>query len=192
VPNFIAFLSFVTVTTFTPGPNNIMAMSNASRYGLRRTMRFTLGVCAGFFVVIALSIAFAVVLYKAMPAIKPFMTLVGAAYILWLAYKTITSPPHDDEAAGQSTFRSGMLLQFLNPKGILYGVTVASTFIVPYYQSAVVFAGFAAALALVGLVATSCWALFGSVFERFMAEHHRVLGWVMGGLLVYCAISLFH
>lgn len=192
MPNVFAFLSYVAVTTFTPGPNNIMSMSNASRYGLKRSMRFTFGVCAGFFLIVGLSIAFTIALYRAIPDIKPYMTVVGAAYILWLAYKTVTSSPHDEKAAGQSTFVSGMLLQFLNPKAILYGITAASTFIVPYYHSVPVLVGFAAALALVSLASTSCWALFGSVFERFMAENHRAVGYIMGALLVYCAISLFH
>jgi threonine/homoserine/homoserine lactone efflux protein len=84
------------------------------------------------------------------------------------------------------------LLQFLNPKAILYGLTAASTFIVPYYHAMPVLIGFAAALALVSLVSTSCWALFGSVFERFMAQNHHIVSWVMGALLVYCAVSLFH
>jgi len=192
VPNVFAFLSYVVVTTFTPGPNNIMSMSNASRYGFRRSMRFTTGVCAGFFLVIGLSIVFTVALFRAIPTIKPVMTVIGAAYILWLAYKTVTSKPHDESGAGQNTFVSGVLLQFLNPKAILFGITVASTFLVPYYHSVPVFVAFAAALALLSLVSTSLWALFGSVFERFMAKNHTAVGWVMGALLVYCAISLFH
>ena len=192
VPNVLAFVSFVAITTFTPGPNNIMSMSNAGRYGLKRSMRFTLGVCAGFFLVVGLSIAFTTVLFGAIPTIKPVMTVIGAAYILWLAWKTVTSSPHDEKSAGQSTFVSGMLLQFLNPKAILYGVTAAATFIVPYYHAVPVLVGFAAALALVSLAATSCWALFGSVFQRFMADNHRVVSYVMGALLLYCAVSLFH
>jgi len=62
---------------------------------------------------------------------------------------------------------------------------------VPYYRSTPVLVGFAAALALLSLVATSCWALFGAVFQRFMAENHKVVGYVMAALLVYCAVSLF-
>jgi cysteine/O-acetylserine efflux protein len=191
VPNVFAFVSYVALTTFTPGPNNIMAMANASRHGLRRSMRFTSGVCAGFFLIVGLSIVFTVALYRAIPTIKPVMTVLGACYILWLAWRTVTSEPHDERASGESTFQSGMLLQFLNPKAILYGITVASTFIVPYYHSIPVFVAFAAALALVSLVSTSCWALFGSVFQRFMADNHRLVGYVMGALLVYCAVSLF-
>lgn len=191
MPDIFAFVSFVLVTTFTPGPNNIMSMSNAARYGFRRSVPFTVGVCAGFFAIVGLSIAFTIALYQAIPTIKPGMTIIGAAYILWLAYKTMTSSPHGAKAAGESTFVSGMLLQFLNPKAILYGITAASTFIVPYYHAVPVLAGFAAALALVSLAATSCWAMFGSVFQRFMAQNHRVVSWTMGALLVYCAVSLF-
>ena len=91
MPNVFAFLSYVAVTTFTPGPNNIMSMSNASRFGFRRSMRFTLGVCAGFFMVVGLSIVFTIALYRAIPSIRPVMTVIGAAYILWLAWKTVTS-----------------------------------------------------------------------------------------------------
>lgn len=191
MPNVLAFVSYVAVTTFTPGPNNIMAMANATRYGLRRSMRFTAGVCVGFFIIVGLSIALTIELYRLVPAVKPVMTVVGAAYILWLAYKTVTASPHDDGSAGSSTFVSGMLLQFLNPKAILYGITAASTFIVPYYRAVPVLVAFAAALALVSLASTSCWALFGSIFERFMDRNRQAVGWVMGALLVYCAVSLF-
>ena len=192
MPNWFAFVSYVLVTTFTPGPNNIMSMANACKHGLRRSLRFTVGVCAGFFLIVGLSIAFTIVLFRVIPTIKPVMTVIGAAYILWLAWKTVTSKAHDDGAAGQSTFMSGMLLQFLNPKAILYGLTAASTFIVPYYRDPLILVAFAVALALVSLASTSCWALFGSVFERFMAKYHTAFSWVMGALLVYCAISLFH
>ena len=191
MPNVLAFVTYVAATTFTPGPNNIMAMANASRYGLKRSMHFTTGVCAGFFLIVGLSIAFTMALYGAIPAIKPVMTVIGATYILWLAWKTATSSPHDEGAAGQSTFASGVVLQFLNPKAILYGITVSSTFIVPYYHAVPVLVGFAAALALVSLVSTSTWALFGSLFEGVSAGKRRIVGYVMAALLVYCAVSLF-
>lgn len=192
MPNVLAFASYVMLTTFTPGPNNIMSMSNASRFGLRGSTRFRLGETLGFFFVMAATFVFTIVLYRAIPAIKPYMTVVGAAYILWLAYKTLTSSPHAHADAGQNTFVSGMLLQFLNPKVILYGITVSATFIVPYYKSPAILIGFAGGLALVCLAAVTSWALFGSVFERFMAENHKAVSWVMGALLVYCAVSLFH
>lgn len=191
MPNVFAFASYVLATTFTPGPNNIMALANASRFGLRRSMRFTLGVCVGFFMIVGLSILFIVGLYAAIPTIKPVMTVIGATYILWLAWRTVTTSPHTERGVGQCTFLSGVLLQFLNPTAILYGLTAASTFIVPYYTSVPVLVAFAAGLAIVSLASTSCWALFGSVFQRFMARNEKAVGYAMGALLVYCAVSLF-
>lgn len=192
MPNPFAFLSYVMLTTFTPGPNNIMSMSNASRHGFRTTLRFTSGVFAGFFIVMAISCAFTLTLYRVLPNVKPVMTVVGAAYILWLAYKTLTASLHAEKGAGAtSTFLSGVVLQFFNPKGILYGLTVASTFLVPYYKSPAVLAGFCLFMAAVSFISTSSWAAFGSLFERFLARNGRIVSWVMAGLLVYCAVSLF-
>ncbi|NTW29477.1 MAG: LysE family transporter [Coriobacteriia bacterium] len=192
MPNTLAFLSYVLLTTFTPGPNNIMSMSNASRFGFRKSLRFTSGVFAGFFVLMVLSCAFSLTLYSVLPSIKPFMTVVGAAYILWLAYKTATASPHAEQGLGATnTFLSGALLQFLNPKAILYGITAASTFLVPYYKSPVVLAGFCLFMAGMSFISTSSWAAFGSVFERFLSGNGKAVSWVMAALLVYCAVALF-
>lgn len=193
MPNPFAFLSYVILTSFTPGPNNIMAMSNASRVGFRRSLPFNLGVSTGFFFVVALSCAFSATLYRLLPGVKPVMTVVGAAYILWLAWVVATAKPHDADGAkaGPGTYVAGTLLQFVNPKALLYGVTVTSTFLVPYYRSWVVLGGFALFMAGVAFASTTLWAAFGAVFERFLARHHRLVGLAMAALLVYCAISLF-
>jgi cysteine/O-acetylserine efflux protein len=193
MPNFLAFLSYVLVTTFTPGPNNIMSMSNASRYGFRKSIFFNVGIFVGFFIIIALCSIFSVTLYSLIPSIKPIMTYIGAVYILWLAWKTYKSNPHNDSNSEKqtNTFLSGLFLQFVNPKVIIYGITTVSTFIVPYYSSVFVLTGFSVLLAFVGFVATCCWSLFGSVFQKFLVEKDKVVNIIMALLLVYCAVSLF-
>jgi len=193
MPDLTAFVSFVLLATFTPGPNNIMAMAGATRNGFRKTLRFTSGVTAGFFVLLVLSFAFSAALFALVPTLHPVMVVVGAAYILWLAWKTLRAKPHADGASNDRIhgFWSGAVLQFVNPKAILYGITVASTFVVPYFHDPFVLAGIAAALSLVAFVATGSWALFGAAFQRFLAKHGRVVDVVMALLLVYCAVALF-
>jgi threonine/homoserine/homoserine lactone efflux protein len=78
MPNFTAFLSYVFVTTFTPGPNNIMSMINASQYGFKKSIFFNVGIFFGFFIIIALCSIFSVTLYSLIPSIKPIMTCIGA------------------------------------------------------------------------------------------------------------------
>jgi len=195
MPNVAVFLSYVLMTSFTPGPNNIMSMSNASRYGFRKSILFNVGVFWGFFCVINLCSLFSVTLYRLIPSVRPAMTCLGAAYILWLAWKTYRSKPAgagpDDHDKRTNTFWSGLILQFVNPKVILYGVTTVSTFIVPYYKTIPALAGFSVFLAFVGFVATCCWSLFGSVFQRFLLNNDTAVNTVMALLLVYCAVSLF-
>lgn len=193
MPNFLAFLSYVLVTTFTPGPNNIMSMSNASRYGFRKSILFNVGIFFGFFIIIALCSIFSVTLYNLIPSIKPIMTYIGAAYILWLAWKTYKSKSHGEDKSEKhtNTFMSGLLLQFVNPKVIIYGITTVSTFIVPYYRSVLVLTSFSILLAFIGFVATCSWSLFGSIFQKFLVKKDKVINIIMALLLVYCAVSLF-
>ncbi|HEY5584597.1 MAG TPA: LysE family transporter [Ruminiclostridium sp.] len=193
MPNFIAFLSYVLVTTFTPGPNNIMSMSNASRYGFKRSIMFNVGIFFGFFIIIALCSFFSVTLYSLIPSIKSIMTYIGAVYILWLAWKTYKSKPYSENKSEKhtNTFLSGLLLQFVNPKVIIYGITTVSTFIVPYYRSVFVLTSFSVLLAFLGFAATCCWSLFGSVFQKFLVKNYKATNIIMALLLVYCAVSLF-
>jgi threonine/homoserine/homoserine lactone efflux protein len=193
MPNVAAFLSYVIVTSFTPGPNNIMSMSNASRYGFWKSIWFNVGIFCGFFIILALSSVFSVTLFDLIPTFKPLMTFVGAAYILWLAWKTYKSKPHtaNENVKQTNTLMSGLLLQFVNPKVILYSITTVSTFIVPYYSGVPTLTLFALMLAMVGFISTCCWSLFGSVFQRFLANNEKVVNTVMALLLVYCAVSLF-
>ena len=193
MPNITAFLSYVLITSFTPGPNNILSMSNASRYGFKKSIFFNVGIFFGFFIIIGLCSVFSATLYNLLPSIKSFMTIIGAVYILWLAWKTYKSKPPKDNTSTKdtNTFFAGFFLQFVNPKVILYGITTVSTFIVPYYKSSLSLALISLLLAFIGFIATCCWSLFGSIFQRFLMENYKVMNLVMALLLLYCAISLF-
>ena len=180
-----------TATTFTPGPNNIMSMSNASRYGFRRSLPFNFGVFAGFLVVMSLSALFSSLLYDVIPSVKPLMLYVGAAYILWLAWTVWRDAPHEKGGrAVTNTFLSGMALQFVNVKVILYCITTMSSFILPHYHGLPVIAAFIIFLAFVGFACTLCWALFGALFELLFKKYSRPVNAVMALLLVYCAVSM--
>ena len=190
--NFAAFSSYVLLTTFTPGPNNIMCMSNASKYGFKKTLPFVLGAVSGFFIVICLSAVFTSLLYNIIPTIEPYMLVIGAVYILWLAWTIWRSKPHEEKKglAAVNSYGSGLLLQFVNVKGILFGITVMSSFVLPFYRGIPVISVFAVGLAGVGLLSTLSWALFGAAFERFFKKYSKFTNAVMALFLVYCAIMM--
>ena len=194
--NFYPFLAYVFVTTFTPGPNNIMAMTNGVRYGYRRTLGFLLGTTAGFVLVMLACGLLNVVLVGLLPSVKFWLNLLGAAYMLYLALHILLSKPAGEVKAAENrlnTFQAGLSMQFLNLKVILYGVTVFATFIVQSYQNPLIVSLFAPLLALIGFLAVSTWAVGGSLFRPFLLKYNRPFNALMAGLLVYTAVaSLWH
>ena len=85
--NLIPFLSYVFVTTFTPGPNNILSMVNAKQYGFKNSFRFNLGILTGFIILMIACSYFNLFLFNLMPKIEHFVGIFGAIYMLYLAYK---------------------------------------------------------------------------------------------------------
>jgi len=191
--NLYPFLIYVFVTTFTPGPNNVLSMSNAMQFGYRKTLRFLAGIVCGFFVIMLLSGFLNVALATQVPALKHWLNILGALYLLYLAIHILRSRPAEQDATASSlnTFRAGFTLQFLNVKVILYGITVFSLFIIGSYPDPVSIGLFSALLAGTGFVATSSWALGGNLFRKFLLKNYRVFNIVMAGLLVYTAIESF-
>jgi len=206
--NLSAFLSYVIVVSFTPGPNNIMSMANASRFGYKKTLRFILGVCTGFFLIMLLSGYFNLLLFNIIPKIKIFMGILGAGYMIYLASKIMKSKDTDNKKENKeniddensdeikkknnktNSFLTGITMQFINPKAILYGITVVSNFIIPFYKSNIALFLFSLFLAFIAFMANSSWALFGTLLNRFLSKYRREFNIVMGLLLIYSAISI--
>jgi len=189
----LSFLLYIFVTSFTPGPNNIMAMLFANEYGLKKTIKFCLGVGTGFLIVMLLCSYFNILLENFIPKIEFFMEILGAIYMIYLAIKIFLSK-NDNENNNEdrnNSFFMGMILQFINPKGILYGITAIATFILPYHDSNFSIILYSIFLAFVGFVGTFSWSLFGSVFQKFLSKYRSQFNLIMALLLVYSAVSIF-
>ena len=190
--NWISFLTYAVVTALTPGPNNIMSMSNGSRKGFRGALPFNLGIWVGFSIVMLLCTLFCSVLSALIPKIKLPMLIVGACYMLYLAWETFRSSDSIEENHSRDGFLSGLFLQFVNPKIYIYCIMSMEAYILPFYQGQVVpLVGFALLLALIGFAFTLCWSAFGSVFKWLFSKHAKLVNTIMALLLVYCAVSLF-
>ncbi|PFT93142.1 lysine transporter LysE [Bacillus thuringiensis] len=187
-----SFLLFVFISSFTPGPNNFLAMTYANQYGLKRSINFCFGVAFGFFILTSLCSFFNIVLINIIPIIEFPLKILGVAYMLYLAFKIITSKggAGHNEKNNKNLFTVDIFLQFINPKGILFGLTVVSTFILPYYNSYSSFLLFSLFLGIVGLLSTFSWSLFGSMFQKLLLKHNQLFNIIMAVLLVFSAVSI--
>lgn len=195
--NWFACMSYMFVSCITPGPNNLMCMANGTKHGFRKSLRFCLGVTSGFTLILLIAIACNYFIYEHIPIIIRVMTPLGALYILWLAWiiwRDKPKPKKEEKKKMQldtTSLWAGMILQFVNPKGLLYGMTLITNFVFPYDRSFGMFAVVLLANWFMVLFSNICWVLFGSIFQNFFEEYKKVLNAVMALLLVYCALSLF-
>ena len=190
--SWFSFLTYAVVTAVTPGPNTLMSMSNGGRLGFRRALPFNLGIWVGFTVVMLLCTALCDALSALIPRIKFPMLVLGAAYMLHLAWQTWRSDPLSEAHATRDGFLSGLLLQFVNPKIYIYCIVSMEAYILPFYQGQPLpLAGFAVLLAFIGFVFTLLWSAFGSLFRLLFSRYAKVTNTVMALALVWCAISLF-
>lgn len=164
----------------------------ANKYGFKKTFRFCLGVGTGFFVILLLSCYFNLLLHNFIPKIEFGMKIIGATYMLYLAYIIIKSKDSGEDSSGgkYNSFFSGTLLQFVNPKGILYGVTAIGTFVLPYHTSNSSLLFYSILLAVIGFMGTFSWSIFGSVFKKFLSKYRNPFNIVMALLLAYSAVSI--
>lgn len=187
-----SLLIYAFVSSFTPGPNNIMALVFANTYGFRRTIRFCFGVSVGFFILLILSSFFNVVLHNFIPKVETFMAIIGATYLLYLAFIIVKSTGIKEDSSGgkYNSFIAGTLLQFVNPKGVLYAVTAIGTFVLPYYTDVLSLLLFSLLLAFIGLLSSMSWSLFGSVFKKIITTYELQFNILMALLLIYSATTI--
>jgi threonine/homoserine/homoserine lactone efflux protein len=189
--NVPAFLSYIFLTAFTPGPNNIMAMSNSARVGLRGGIIFCVGVLFGILIDMSLCAIFTSALFQYIPSVTPVMKWIGALYILFLAISVFRDKPAKSDTKQYLKPDSpitGIIMQFVNIKVIMYGITALSSFVLPYSQSLTVIVITVIILSLTGFLGTCCWAVFGSLFQRLFETRRKIINSIMALLLVYCAV----
>lgn len=118
------FIPACFTLNMTPGPNNLLSMNNARCYGFKSAFMAGLGRIAAFSVMIAFAASgLAVVLY-ASETLFLIIKVVGAAYLLWIAFnlwRSDTSPISDIENTRNrfGLAKQEFVLAAGNPKAIL-------------------------------------------------------------------------
>ena len=189
--SMIAFLSYVIITSITPGPSNILMMNEARKFGFAGAWKFSSGILAGFAVLGIISGVFTTGLYNWLPVVKPYFLMAGAAYLLYLAYQVgFPKSSRKDAEDVQSSFISGFIIQIINIKSILFYLTVMSAFILPFNHSMKSIVFYLILTIVLGWLALLLWSGFGSIFKKILAKHDKSFRVVMSGLLIYSAITI--
>lgn len=185
-----SFLVYVMINAFTPGPGNILALNTATVYGYKKGRPLVLGIFSGYYVVQSICAIFVYGVVSFLPHVLGVLKYIGAAYILWLAVSVAISKPKVGNIEGSSSFFKGFLLQFVNIKIYLLGITALTGYITNYSTSLGILFLFEMIIATIGVIATATWVGVGIIIQRFYHRHYKVINIILAILLLECAYSM--
>ena len=191
--NLLPLISFVLITTFTPGPANISSASMGVLHGYKKSLKFLLGLVSGLFLVMLLSGLVSGTLLRSFPALEPVLRYIGAGYILYLAF-AILKASYTFEAGEVKPmgYFHGLALNISNPKLLVYAFTLFSTFLAPVAGNLSSLLLVVPLLALTAFTAISTWALFGTLIKTHLHSPRvkTTVNIILSLFLVYAAIEL--
>ncbi|OMC84701.1 LysE family transporter [Viridibacillus sp. FSL H8-0123] len=189
--NIASVIIYCFIVTFTPGPTNIVILSTVHNFGVKKALEYTYGATIAFGALLIISAMLNTALITVIPKILIVMQTIGSIYMLYLAYQIYKMDSSDSNGIKDGTFMSGFTMQFLNPKVVLFTMTVFPNFILPYYTSMSVLTISALVITIIGFLAFITWVLFGAIFKSFLQKHEKMVNVIMTLFLVYAAIMIW-
>lgn len=183
----LALVGFSAAMAGTPGPNNMMVLTSGVNFGFRRSVPHMLGIAIGFGVMNGLVGLGLGQIFERWPVIYTTMKIVGALYLLWLAWGIARSGPVEGSAArgAPMTFLQAAAFQWVNPKAWVIAVGAVSAYSQPgsYLLSVLIIS---AVMMVVTFPCVAVWTAFGSAMRHLLRDPRivRWFNWSMALLLV--------
>ena len=184
------FLVYCVINAFTPGPGNILALNTVNSYGWKKGRPLFFGIFAGYYVVQIICALFVYGIGAFLPSALKILKYIGAAYIFWLAIHVAISSPATDDSAEGASFWKGFMLQFVNVKIYMFGITALTGYITDYSTALITLVGVELLIATIGTIATSTWIGMGILIRRFYLRHYKVINIILALTLLECIYSI--
>ncbi|NQZ81084.1 MAG: LysE family translocator [Colwellia sp.] len=172
----VLFIPACFALNMIPGPNNLLSMANAQRYGFKYAVGAGLGRIAAFIVMIFLAATgLATVLY-ASETIFLTIKIIGAFYLFWVAYKLWNSKVPEVEEQNQDNngiyqlAKQEFLLAAGNPKAILIFTAFLPQFIDSSQSAGSQFFILGAVFLFLELLSISIYAIFGVYLRNWFSK----------------------
>ena len=186
-----AFVIYILVSIFTPGPNNLFSSASSSKIGITKTLPFMFGVFVGTFIVFFITGIFNVFLAEQVPIVTKYIGILGGLFILYLAYGMFVTRTQEGKMMIENGryFIMAILLTLINPKAIIFGLTVAAFYLgLDFPKEGMLLLSFINAfLCFVSVVA---WGYFGKLLTQVMKNHRTAFNVIMALLLAYSGIII--
>jgi len=191
----LALSAYNFVMYVTPGPNNSILTASGIKFGFFRTIPNIFGIPSGHGFQLALVCLGLGSLFTYYPILLEILRYVGAAYILFLAYKMLGSLniSSSEEKTRPLKYYEAILFQFVNPKAWVICITAVSLF---YPEKENLFIGtvFMVIMStIINIPSISIWALGGSIIRHYLSNKtlKKIIEWLLALMLILTSVSVF-
>ena len=173
----------------SPGPATLSCAAIGAAFGARAGLPYLAGIVAGTSAVLLMIATGVTGLVLAEPALVTAITILAAAYILYLAFRIATAPvlgqgPTD---ARSPSFPAGFVLAIANPKAFAaIGAVYSGHQLIPG-DLLLDAGGKIAALVLVILLVNTAWLVFGASFSLVLK--HPIAGRIANFLFAIMLVA---
>ena len=193
-PEILSMALFWIVAAYTPGPNNVIASYSGFNFGIKKTLPHIFGVTFGFTFLIFLLTIGLVNVFKIFPIIQVSLKYLGSIFLIYLAYKIYFSKIDGEKKNDNPVkFIETFLFQFLNPKGVLIGIIIVSTY-VEHGENYLIYATQVVLFAfVVSLSSITFWTFVGKYLRKFATNEKfiKYFNCVMSVLLLLSIITFY-
>ncbi|PYB28701.1 LysE family translocator, partial [Pseudomonas aeruginosa] len=161
--SLVPFLLFAVVASITPGPTNILVLSNSQRHGLAAAWPIVLGACAAVAALILLLGLGLGELLRRHPLLQQGLAWLGVGWLSYLAWSLFRSAGGIDgaEPPRRLGVLGGAALQLVNPKAWMMALAALALFAGEGAGQAGRIGLLALLFFLVSLPCLASWALLG-------------------------------
>ncbi|MGP1354878.1 LysE family translocator [Roseicyclus sp.] len=197
LPGFAAAYGILLVACLSPGPAVAMLMGISMGQGRAAALMATLGIALGSATInMATLLGVGLLLSEAAWAMT-LLRVLGAAYLLWLAWGAFRKAVHPPAVAAMAVphrsavrlFLAGFLLQVTNPKAIAFWLAIAAVGATAGGGAGIV-ALFVAGAFAISFAVHGAWALILSA-PPVRAAYGRSRRWIEGGLGLFFTFAAF-
>ena len=172
---FVPFMLFAFVASITPGPTNILVLSNSARYGFKAALPIILGACVGASAIVLLVGSGVGQSLVQMPKVQMTMQWAGVTWLSYLAWQIFSAPAQAISADARQKplgLLGAAALQLINPKTWMMALAVVSVFAGQGGQRQVVYLSLI--FFLIALPCLGAWALLGAGSSRLLRSPRTV------------------
>lgn len=198
--SLLSFIIASTLISFAPGPDNVFVLTQSALYGKRAGLLVTLGLCTGL-VFHTMAVAFGVAaLFQAFPMAFDALKLIGAAYLLYLAWQSFKVAPSDlssasqDALSGKGLYMRGIVMSITNPKLSIFFLAFLPQFVTSYGNNLVVqFIFLGLIFMLVGLAVFSLITVMAGALGQILSrsvKYQVYLHRIAGAVFITLALTL--